>query len=150
MSAGSQVFYRVQRCLTSESRGRHGTLKEATEPTSEEAELRHYDQIEERHRVPGEDDRLRQSYEHNPGRSDRVQKQLTYGEFRQPHSAREQHTLRLRGPSTTVDTATASALHKCIFCRAIAMFSGHRRSQSTLRWLSADLHLRLYSVIGQC
>jgi hypothetical protein len=109
MRAGSQVFYRVQRCLTSESRGRHGTVKEATEPPSEEAELRHYDQAEERYRVPREDDRLRQSHEHNLGRSHRVQKQLTYGEFRQPDSAREQHTVRLRGPSTTVDTATAFA-----------------------------------------
>ena len=69
MSVGSQLFYRVQRCLTSESRGRHGTVKEATKSLGQEAELRHYDQVEERYRVPREDDRLRQSHEHNLGRS---------------------------------------------------------------------------------
>jgi len=46
---GSQLFYRVRRCLTSDSRGRHGTVKEATEPSREEAKLRYYHPTEERY-----------------------------------------------------------------------------------------------------
>jgi len=138
MSTGSQVFYRVQRCLTSESRGRHGTIKEATEPLSQEAELRHYNQVEERYRVPREDDRLRQSHEHNPGRSHRVQKQLTHSEFRQPDSAREQHTLRLCGPSTTVDREGTPFPQVHPSPWATALPSGRGRSRHLLRW-PADL-----------
>jgi len=109
-SVGSKLFYRVRGCVTSESRGRHGTVKETTERSSEEAELRHYDQVEERYRVPRKDDRLRQSHERNPGRSHRIQKQLSHGKLREPHSAWKQHTLRLCGPSTTVERPKVSFL----------------------------------------